>query len=136
MKTMDEAKKRTILVLEDERQLARTIREAFILRKFDVIVVSTVEDGIRQLENMKHVDVIWLDHYLLGAASGLDLIIQIKSHPEWQNIPVFVVSNSSSAENIRSYIELGAANYYTKSDYDISQIIDDIEYLLNSNLKK
>jgi two-component system alkaline phosphatase synthesis response regulator PhoP len=133
---MDENKKRTILVLEDERQLARTIREAFILRKFDVIVVPTVEDGIRQLENMKHVDVIWLDHYLLGAASGLDFVIQIKSNPEWQSIPVFVVSNSSSTENIRSYIQLGAVNYYTKSDYDITQIIDDIEYSLNENAKK
>lgn len=133
---MDEIKKRTILVLEDERQLARTIREAFIMRKFDVIVVATVEDGIRQLENMKHVDVIWLDHYLLGAASGLDFVIQIKSNPEWQTIPVFVVSNSSSTENIRSYIQLGAVNYYTKSDYDINQIIDDIEFALNENIKK
>lgn len=133
---MDEQKKRTILVLEDERQLARTIREAFIMRKFDVIVVATAEDGIRQLENMKHVDVIWLDHYLLGAASGLDFIIQMKSSPDWQNIPIFVVSNSSSAENIRSYIKLGAVNYYTKSDYDINQIIDDIEYTLKENVKK
>jgi CheY-like chemotaxis protein len=133
---MDENKKRTILVLEDERQLARTIREAFILRKFDVIVVPTVEDGIRQLENMKHVDVIWLNHYLLGAASGLDFVIQIKSNPKWQSIPVFVVSNSSSTENIRSYIQLGLVNYYTKSDYDINQIIDDIEYSLKENIKK
>jgi CheY-like chemotaxis protein len=133
---MNENKKRTILVLEDERQLARTIREAFILRKFDVIVVPTVEDGIRQLENMKHVDVIWLNHYLLGAASGLDFVIQIKSNPKWQSIPVFVVSNSSSTENIRSYIQLGLVNYYTKSDYDINQIIDDIEYSLKENIKK
>lgn len=133
---MDEGKKHSILVLEDERQLARTIREAFTMRKFDVTVVSTVEDGIRQLENMKHVDVIWLDHYLLGAASGLDFIVQMKKHPEWQNIPIFVVSNSSSTENINSYMKLGAVNYYTKSNYDISQIIDDIEHSLNENVKE
>lgn len=133
---MEEKKKYTILVLEDERQLAKTIREAFSMRNFEPTIVSTVADGIRELENMKHVDVIWLDHYLLGAGSGLDFIIQLKNNPEWQHIPIFVVSNSTSSENVRSYIQLGVMNYYTKADYDINQIIDDIKFSLTEKAKK
>ena len=134
---MEEKKKnRTILVLEDERQLARAVREAFTDRGFDVTIVSTVEDGLRQLENMKHVDVIWLDHYLLGAGNGLDFIVRLKTHPDWQAIPIFVVSNTASSTNIRSYIQLGVANYYTKADYDINQIIGDIEYSLKQGGKQ
>lgn len=127
---MEEKKHRTILVLEDERQLSRAVHEAFTERGFEPIIVSTVEDGIHQLENLRHVDVIWLDHYLLGTGNGLDFVVQLKNHAEWNKIPIFVVSNTASSGNIRSYIQLGVNNYYTKADYDINQIINDIEYTL------
>jgi CheY-like chemotaxis protein len=127
---MEDKKRRTILVLEDERQLAKAVHEAFAERGFEPIIVSTVEDGIRQLENLQHVDVIWLDHYLLGTGNGLDFVVQLKNHAQWQKIPIFVVSNTASSGNIRSYIQLGVNNYYTKADYDINQIINDIEYAL------
>jgi len=120
----------TILILEDERQLARAVHDAFGNHGFEAIVVSSVGDGIKQLENLKTVDVVWLDHYLLGAENGLDFVVQLKNHPVWKNIPIFVVSNTASTTNIRSYIQLGVSNYYTKADYDITQIITDIKYLL------
>ena len=132
---MEDKKHRTILVLEDERQLSRAVHEAFTERGFEPIIVSTVEDGIRQLENLHHVDVIWLDHYLLGTGNGLDFVVQLKNHAEWQKIPIFVVSNTASSGNIRSYIQLGVNNYYTKADYDINQIINDIEYTLNKGIR-
>lgn len=132
---MEEKKNRTILVLEDERQLAKAVHEAFTERGFKTIIVSTVDEGIRQLENLQHVDVIWLDHYLLGTGNGLDFVIQLKNNPQWQKIPIFVVSNTASSGNIRSYIQLGVNNYYTKADYDIAQIINDIEYSLKGESK-
>ena len=132
---MEEVKRHKILVLEDERQLAKAVREAFTERGFDTIIVSTVEDGIRELKNMSNVDVIWLDHYLLGTQNGLDFVVQLKGNPDWQKIPIFVVSNTASTTNIRSYIQLGVSNYYTKADYDINQIINDIEYSLKEQNK-
>lgn len=125
-------RKKRILILEDERQLAMAIREAFVARGFEPYIVATVEDGIKQLENLRDIDVIWLDHYLLGSGNGLDFVVQVKNHDEWKNIPIFVVSNTASTTNIRSYLQLGVTNYYTKADYDINQIITDIEYALNN----
>ncbi len=128
---MEDKNKKKILILEDERQLAKAVREAFSGRGFDPVIVSTVEDGLKELKNLKHVDVIWLDHYLLGTENGLDFVVELKNHPEWAAIPIFVVSNTASTTNIRSYIQLGVSNYYTKADYDIHQIINDIEYALS-----
>ncbi|MDO8521237.1 MAG: response regulator [bacterium] len=127
--------KRTILILEDERQLAKAIRDAFVERGYHPIVVATVEEGVRQLENLKNVDVVWLDHYLLGAENGLDFVVQMKNNPDWKEIPIFVVSNTASSTNIRSYLELGVSNYYTKADYDINQIINDIGYVIDKKTK-
>lgn len=127
-----DGKKHRILILEDERQLALAVHEAFDQEAFDPIVVATAEDGIKELEKNPDIDVIWLDHYLLGSGNGLDFVVQAKNHPKWKNIPIFVVSNTASLSNIRSYIQLGVTQYYTKSDYDIKQIINDIKYTLES----
>lgn len=127
---MAEEKKPTILILEDERQLAKAINEAFASRGFTTVVVADVADGIKQLNNLGTVDVIWLDHYLLGTGNGLDFVVAVKNHPKWKIIPIFVVSNDATSTNIRAYLELGVSNYYTKADYDIQQIIKDIEYTL------
>lgn len=127
---MNKEKKPTILILEDERQLAKAINEAFSARGFKTVVVADITDGIKQLENLGTVDVIWLDHYLLGTGNGLDFVVNIKNHPTWKTIPIFVVSNDATSTNIRAYLELGVSNYYTKADYDIQQIIKDIEYAL------
>lgn len=127
---MDKNKKTVVLILEDERQLARAVHDAFVASGFEAIVVSTVNDGIKELQNLKMVDVVWLDHYLLGAEDGLNFVVQLKNDPNWKKIPIFVVSNTASSTNIRSYIQLGVSNYYTKADYDITQIINDIKYAL------
>ncbi|MEQ1813053.1 MAG: response regulator [Candidatus Nitrotoga sp.] len=127
---MSDTKQRSVLVLEDERQLAMAVRDALGRRDFNPIVVQTIDDGLKELENLGHVDVIWLDHYLLGTGNGVDFVVKVKNHPNWKNIPIFVVSNTASNENIRSYIQLGVNNYYTKADYNIMQIIDDIAYTL------
>jgi len=132
---MEAGKRPKILILEDERQLAKAVREAFTERGFETIIVSTVEDGIKELENNAHLDVVWLDHYLLGTQNGLDFVVLLKGNPQWQTIPIFVVSNTASTTNIRSYIQLGVSNYYTKADYDINQIINDIEYALKEKEK-
>ncbi len=127
---MSPEKKHKVLVLEDERNLANAVREAFIARGFTPIMVESVEDGLHEIENAEGVDVIWLDHYLLGSKNGVDFVVQLKASPKWRNIPIFVVSNSTSTSNIGSYIQLGVTNYYTKADYDLEQILSDIQFTL------
>jgi DNA-binding response OmpR family regulator len=127
--------KKKVLVLEDERHLANAIREAFALRDYTTIIVDSVENGLHELNNTDDIKVIWLDHYLLGTKNGIDFVVQLKASEKWKKIPIFVVSNSTSTANIGSYIQLGVANYYTKADYDLEQIMNDIDFALAANEK-
>ena len=128
---MEATNKKTVLVLEDERTLAKAVRDALTARGFDVYLVNNVQDGLEHMKNLKQVDAIWLDHYLLGSGNGVDFVVELKNNKVWREIPIFVVSNTASTTNIRSYIQLGVHNYYTKADYDINQIISDMEYALS-----
>jgi len=122
--------KATILVVEDDKSLQDAIRIKLEKNGFFVITARTVVQAYDYLKEISKINVVWLDHYLLGEESGLDLVVKIKGNKKFKKIPIFVVSNTAGAEKIKSYINLGIHKYYTKSDCRLDNIISDIkEYL-------
>lgn len=119
-----------ILILEDDTVLASAIAHRLSMRGFETFLAKNVSEGIGILTG-NTVDAIWLDHYLLGKEDGIDFVAKVRRMPSVSSVPIFVVSNSTSSESMRSYIQLGVDQYYTKTDYDLSQIIADIEYSLS-----
>lgn len=121
---------KTILVLEDEKPLLEAIRLSLEKNGFAVVTARSVEQAWNYLTDVGNVEIIWLDHYLLGKEDGLDFVAKIKNNEQWKHIPVFVVSNTASQDKVVSYINLGINKFYTKSDYRLDQIIDDIKSAL------
>ena len=68
-----------------------------------------------------------LDHYLPGEKTGLDFVAKLKApKSKWKNIPIFIVSNTASSNNVRSYLRLGVSKYCVKSDNRLDKIVSDI----------
>jgi CheY-like chemotaxis protein len=126
----------TVLVIEDERPLATAIKLKLERSGFDVVTARTASQAITYLEDISRIDIIWVDHYLLGKETGLDLVAQLKTHKEWRKIPTFVVSNTASPDKVQSYIRLGVNKYYTKANFRLDRIIDDLKSSLKSKNKK
>lgn len=121
------------LVIEDERPLLEAVKQKMELNGFDVITARTAKQALGYLEDVKRVDVIWLDHYLLGRETGLDFVVKLKgAKSKWRKVPVFVVSNTASPEKVDAYLRLGVDKYYTKSDYRLDQMIQDIKTFIKS----
>ncbi len=130
MKNM--TKDKTILVIEDERPLLEAIKTKLEKNGFEVTTARTVEQALNYLEDLERVDVIWLDHYLLGKEDGLDFVAKIKSHDgKWKHIPIFVVSNTASADKVQSYIQLGISKYFVKAEHRLDRIISEIKLFLD-----
>lgn len=121
-----------ILLVEDERPLLNAIQAKLELNGFDSVSARTVRQAIDYLETLPAVDLIWLDHYLLGKEDGIDFVAKVKSEEKWKKIPIFVVSNTATAEKKHTYISLGVNKYYIKSDHRLDAIIKDIKELLES----
>ncbi len=121
----------TILVVEDERPLIEAIKTKLEKTGFAVVTARAVEQAINYLEDIEHIDAIWLDHYLLGKEDGLDFVTKLKhAEAKWKHVPIFVVSNSATAAKVRSYMRLGVNKYFVKSEYRLDQIIGDIRSYL------
>ncbi|MGA2668515.1 MAG: response regulator [Ignavibacteria bacterium] len=119
-----------ILLIEDNPGDVRLIKEAFkeskILNNFSVAF-----DGEQALDflykkggfsNCPKPDIIFLD-LNLPKKSGIEVLSEIKSHPELFSIPVVILTVSSAAENILKSYNLNANCYVTKP-IDLDQFID------------
>jgi CheY-like chemotaxis protein len=116
-----------VLVVEDEHPLSEVIRKKLEKHGVEVVVSQSVEQSLEYLKEIDNVRAIWLDHYLLGHENGLDLVGAVKNKDsKWREIPVFVVSNTATGDKINSYIELGVEKYYTKSNYRLGEIVDEV----------
>lgn len=122
-----------ILVVEDERPLAKVIETKLEKNGFDVVTARTVDQGFEYLQEVGNFDAIWLDHYLPGEKTGLDLVIKLKSkNSKWKKIPIFIVSNTASNNNIKSYLRLGVTKYCVKAEHRLDEISSDIKSYLDS----
>ncbi|MCX6808556.1 MAG: response regulator [Candidatus Berkelbacteria bacterium] len=127
---------KVVLVVEDEQPLLSAIKIKLEKTGFQVVSSRSVEGALNILEDKVKVDIIWLDHYLIGKENGLDLVAKLKkSDSKWKHIPIFVVSNTASADKVQSYIHFGIEKYFTKSDYRLDEIIADIEVCLNKKVE-
>lgn len=127
---MPKEEQKTILVVEDEKSLLEAIHIKLEKSGFGVVTARTAEQAYGLMEDLANIDIIWLDHYLLGKENGLDLVAKIKNDEKYKNIPIFIVSNTASAEKVQSYINLGVNKYYIKSNYRLDNIIEDIRACL------
>ena len=150
-------KVKTVLVIEDERPLLaviemklekeglRVITSRSVERAFSTeleenatggITMSSVEMALKHLEDLETVDAVWLDHNLLGSDDGLDFVTKFKANGgKWSKIPIFVVSNTSSPELVKTYEKLGVNHYYVKAEYTLESIVADIKTVIGAGTK-
>jgi DNA-binding response OmpR family regulator len=125
--------KKTILVIEDERPLAKVIKDKLEHAGFEVLTARTVDQGLEYMEEVSPIDAVWLDHYLFGEKTGLDFVAKLKCFDsKWRQIPIFVVSNTASTDNLQSYIRLGVNKYSVKSDHRLDEMTKEIKDYLDA----
>ncbi len=79
-----------ILVIDDSRVIRKTVRDMLPEGDFEVIEAKDGLEGIQFVEK-EHPSLIMLD-FILPKLSGWDVFQQIQAHPEFQKIPLVLMS--------------------------------------------
>lgn len=118
--------KKTILLLEDDVALNRAIMLKLEQKGHNVISTMRAEDALEVLDS-EHptIDIIWLD-LLLPGMNGIDFLAEIRKNPEYKDIKVVICSVSGREESKSIARGLGVVDYFVKSDYDISTLVDNV----------
>jgi DNA-binding response OmpR family regulator len=135
MKSKTKKRNKTILVIEDEYPLLEAIRTKLLRNNFEVICCRDAEDAMQCVADTPDIDLVWLDHYLSGDETGIDFLEKFKrSYPE-KSIPVIIVSVSTDETKYKRYLELGVKKFFTKSNFGLQEIIDEICSDFNKDCK-
>jgi two-component system alkaline phosphatase synthesis response regulator PhoP len=118
-----------ILIVEDDSILQKAIQEYLISDGFEVFTASNGEEGLR-FAKTKNPDLILLD-IILPKKNGFEVIKEVKADPTIKNVPVILLTNLGSLDDIEKALELGASTYLIKSDYGLEEISQKIKETLN-----
>jgi DNA-binding response OmpR family regulator len=114
-----------ILIVEDEVALSRVLQDKFRSEGFDASVAQNGEVAFTEASRIKP-DIIVLD-LLLPKKDGFEVLGELKADADLKMIPVIVLSNLGEDENIKRAIQLGAADYFVKTQHPINEIIEKVK---------
>ncbi len=120
-----------VLVVEDDKSLTNAVKIKLNKNGFAVAAASTLDDALKHIyTDPVPIDAMWLDHYLLGTGTGLDILEKTRSSDQYKHIPAFIVSNTAEAQKQQAYSQLGAVHFYVKAEHRLDEIINDIRECL------
>ena len=104
--------KEKILIVEDEKNIAKLIRYNLEKSDYDCTVARTGEDALSILEK-QHFDLIILD-IMLPEMDGFEVCRNIKQAPSIKNIPIIMLTAKGEEVDRIVGLELGADDYMVK----------------------
>jgi two-component system, OmpR family, KDP operon response regulator KdpE len=120
---------RTVLVIDDERQIRRFLRAGFELHGFAVIEAENAAAGLKAA-TFNPPDLVVLD-LQLPDLSGAEVLEQIRS---WSNVPIIILSIESHEEEKARLLRLGADDYVVKP-FGMSELLARSDAVLRRYLR-
>ena len=112
LESSDERERGTILLVEDEDQLRRVLKD---LLERDGFTVAEARDGAEALVQVDRVapDVVVLDLNLPGL-DGYGVLTRLRAQPATASVPVLVLTAKGDEDNEVRVFQLGADDFLTK----------------------
>jgi len=120
-----------ILIIEDESALQKTLGEVLSQQGYQVLPALNGEVGLKLAQSEKP-DLILLD-LILPKIHGFDVLKKIKDNPETKEIPVIILTNLESMEDVKRAMELGATTYLVKANYSLEELTIKINQVFQNN---
>lgn len=125
---------RPILLVEDNPMDVDLTRRAFARRKV-INPIEVARDGeealsfISRWERGERLPIVVLLDLKLPKVDGLEVLRRLKTHPEFQKIPVVILSTSTEDTDIQVAYQEGANSYIAKPvDFDrFMQFVEQIQ---------
>ncbi|MBU0661184.1 response regulator [Patescibacteria group bacterium] len=119
-------KKKMILVAEDEKPMAKALQLKLQHIGYDVTVANNGQEAIDFLVK-GGIDLVLLD-LVMPKLDGFGVLEQVKQKKI--KVPIIVSTNLSQEQDEKRVRELGAKDYFVKSNTPLSDVIKHIEKIL------
>lgn len=119
-----------ILIVDDEEILRKIYSDRLTFEGFNIDTATDGEEALLKIKSFAP-NLILLD-ILMPKLNGIQVLEQINTDPSLKSIPVIVLSNVASDDNIKKALELGAKDYLLKTNFSPNEIISKITSLMTA----
>jgi len=123
--------KKKIMVVEDDRDFTESITLILETSGYEVL---SVEDGERFFTLLEHEkpDLILMDIMMKSLTEGFTILYEMKSNPEYRNIPVVIVSAIDKHTGFPIDKAFLQVEEYLEKPLNPQMLLDSIERLIGS----
>ena|SRR3989344_2618835 len=118
-----------ILIIEDDAPLATALAERLKADGFEIFLAVDGETGFRMVEE-KMPDLLLLD-LVLPRKHGFQILEELKARSELKNIPVMVITNLESGQDIERALAYGVKAYLVKANYSLDEVAKKVKQIIS-----
>ena len=121
-----DAKKRKVLLVDDEPSIVKMVAKRLEVAGFEVVVAMDGEEGLEKAKTQGP-DVIILD-LMLPKLNGYEVCAALKKDPQHQKIPVIMLSARVQERDEKAGLECGA-DAYMRKPFNSQELVGQINAL-------
>jgi len=121
--------KKKILIGEDEKPMARALELKLTNEGYEAHAVHNGNDVLEEIKKGGY-DLLLLD-LVMPQKDGFAVLKELKEGGN--KVPVIVSSNLSQTEDSKKAMDLGAKDFFVKSNTPISRVVEHIKAVLNED---
>jgi DNA-binding response OmpR family regulator len=118
-------KTKRILIVEDDQFLVKVYTTKLNKEGFEIQMAISGEEVMEKVKTFKP-NLILLDIMLPGQ-NGFEVLEALKKERKTKKIPVIILSNLGQDSDVKKGMELGAVDYFIKTDLSINDVVSKIK---------
>jgi serine phosphatase RsbU (regulator of sigma subunit) len=103
----------TLLIVDDDPDILRVVKFYLTKQRYLVETANNAVEALAVLRANPTVELI-LSDVMMPEMSGLDLLKQVRSNPQWSDLPVILISAEGETSRKIAGLNLGADDFITK----------------------
>lgn len=116
---------KTILIVEDDPTLQKTLSAALEKEGYQIKQALDGEIALRTAKE-RELDLILLD-LILPKYDGFEVLAELKKDEATKSIPVVVLTNLETSEDVQKALSLGATTYLVKANYNLQDVLEKVK---------
>lgn len=125
---MSEGQKKKILIIEDDRYIAKMYQTKLSLDGFEVELAENGAAGVEKAKSFLP-DIILLD-ILMPEMDGFQVLESIRGDDTISFVPVIIMSNLAKEEHVKKARVLGVKDYIIKSQITPQEVVQRIKKVM------
>lgn len=128
-KSNEKSKKQDILIVEDSPTQSLKLKQLLVDKGYSIRLATNGSEALLQVK--KQLPDLILSDIMMPVMDGYEMAGTLKSNPEYEKIPIILLTMLVESEDILKSLECGADMYISKP-YDNNYLLRHVELLLSN----